>query len=297
MNFWKTFTVPLENTLQRIVAFLPRLLVAILLFLIFYAIAAVARKAARRTLGRFSRVHWALRLLIARAIYIVTLLLGLIVAFSAANIDVTAVLTSLGVAGFAIGFALKDILENFISGILLLFARPFEIGDQVMLGNYEGVVTDIQLRTTSIRTYDDEMVMIPNSDVYTHPVVNHTRLGQRRYTVDFETSLRADIERVEREALLSVTQNADVSQEPAPFVRVTKIDSSADALAWRIFYWAAPTKAIEVKTTSAIIEHIKRALFDAGVPTPTASSLTLLQRAAPTASAPDDSSNSAAVSE
>ena len=157
-----------------------------------------------------------MRLLIVRSIYFLTIFIGILVALSAVNVNVTTLIASLGVAGFALGFALKDILENFIAGILLLFARPFELQDQVTVGDYEGTVIDIQIRTTSLRTYSDEIVLIPNSKVFTNPVVNHTRFGKRRYAVAFDTSLSADADTVRREALRAVQENADVMSRSGP---------------------------------------------------------------------------------
>ena len=279
-SYWKAFTVPLEETVRRIISFVPRFLVAILLFLMFYVLASMIRRVMRRSLQRFSHIPTSVRILIARSTYILILLFGFMVALSAANVNVTAVLASLGVAGFALGFAFKDILENFIAGILLLFARPFEIGDQVTLGAFEGTITDIEIRTTTLRTYADERVAIPNSHIYTNAVVNHTALGKRRYLVAFDTSLTADAKQVETEALRAVTTNADIASDPAPFIRVASVDSGSDVLSWHLFYWAAPTKAVEIKTLSETLEQIKATLYDAGVPTPTATSATILQRKA-----------------
>ncbi|MDQ2686926.1 MAG: mechanosensitive ion channel family protein [Armatimonadota bacterium] len=277
-DYWNAFLTPLQSTLHRIVSFVPRLLVALLLLLLFWGVATLARRIARKSLERVQHIPWAVRLLIVRSIYLGTLFIGILVALAAANINVTTLIASLGVAGFALGFALKDILENFIAGILLLFARPFEMNDQVSLGEFEGTVTDIQIRTTSLRTYDGELVVIPNSHVYTNPVVNHTRLGKRRYTVNFDTSLTADAATVEREALDTVKDNEDVSVDPNPFVRITSVDSGNDVLSWRLYYWAEPTKAIEVATTSHVLRRIKEKLYDAGVPTPTSTSATIIQR-------------------
>lgn len=280
-SYWNAFLTPLHNTLHRIVSFVPRLLVAFVLFLLFYGLAALARRIARRSLERVPHIPWAVRLLIARSIYLVTIFVGILVALSAANVNVTTLIASLGVAGFALGFALKDILENFIAGVLLLFARPFEVGDQVTLGEFEGTIHDIQIRTTTLHTYDGEVVAIPNSHVYTNPVVNHTRLGRRRYRVDFDTSLTADTAIVEREALGAVQGNDSIAVDPKPFLRIRSVDSGNDALSWSLFYWAAPTKAAEVETRSETLSRIKHGLFDAGVPTPTATSATILQRKAP----------------
>ena len=279
-SYEEAFLVPLQNTLHRIVSFVPRLMIAIILFLLFYALAALARRTARRVLERVSHIPWAVRTLIARSIYLLTLVIGILVALSAANVNVTTLIASLGVAGFALGFALKDILENFIAGILLLFARPFELEDQVTLGKFEGTVKDIQIRTTTLHTYNGDAVVIPNSSVFTGPVVNHTRLGKRRYTVDFDTSLSADSAVVERETMKMLTQNSDVAADPAPFLRVSGVDSGSDVLSWRLFYWANPHKASQVKTESDTLAGLKRCLFDAGVPTPTSTSATILRRGA-----------------
>ena len=277
-SYAQAFVLPLQNTLHRVVSFVPRLLVALVLFLLFYAMASLARKFARRGLEHVKHIPWAVRLLIVRAIYFLTLFIGLLVALSAANVDVTALVASLGVAGFALGFALKDILENFVAGILLLFSRPFELKDQVTLSTYEGTVVDIQIRTTTLRTYEDEIVFIPNSKVFSNPVINHTKLGKRRYAVAFDTSLSADAGTVRREALRGVQENPDVMTDPTPFIRIRGVDGGNDALHWEVFYWADPTKALEVKTISDTLEHIKQHLYDAGVPTPTATSATILKR-------------------
>lgn len=277
-SYAQAFLVPLQNTLHRVVSFVPRLLVALVLFLLFYALASFIRRLARRLLEQVKHIPWAVRLLIVRAIYFLTLFLGLLVALSAANVDVTTLIASLGVAGFALGFALKDILENFVAGILLLFSRPFELKDQVTLSTYEGTVVDIQIRTTTLRTYADEIVFIPNSKVFSNPVINHTKLGKRRYTVAFDTSLSADVATVYRETLRAVQDNSEVMSEPAPFVRIRGVDSGNDTLNWEVFYWAEPVKSAEVKTTSDTLQHIKKLLYDAGVPTPTATSATILKR-------------------
>ncbi len=278
-SYLRAFSDPLHRTLHRVISFVPRMLVEAILFCLFYALALLIRQAMRKILGRADQIPWVVRVLIGRTIYLSILLLGVLVALSAADVDVTAVITSLGVAGFALGFALKDILENFISGILLLFARPFEVGDQVTLGNYEGTVADIQLRTTTLHTYSGEVVVIPNSDVYTHPVVNKTRLGTRRYEVEFATSLTADARQVEEEALRAVREHSEIREDPPPLVRVNHIDSQNDSVTWRLLFWAEPTKATEVEVRSDVIQRIKRSLFDAGVPVPSSVTLVALSGA------------------
>jgi small-conductance mechanosensitive channel len=266
-EYWHAFINPLHNTLQHLISLIPRLIIAALLFLFFYGLAVLVAKIIRKSLRQMAHVPEEVRLLIARLAYLGMLAIGLLVALSASNINVTAFVASLGLAGFALGFALKDILENFISGILLLFARPFSLNDQVTVGSfegdstYEGTVTAVQIRTTTLRTHDNELIVIPNNIIYMNPVTNHTRLGQRRYMVEFETDLEIDTARVEREALEAVTSNPKVAKSPAPSVQLYRLDSGANTLSWRLYYWAEPTSAVEAQTVTETLVRLKRALF------------------------------------
>ena len=277
-SYSKAFLLPLHRTLINVVSFVPRFLVAIILFAVFYGVAVAARSIARKALAKLPNLPWAVRVLIARMIYLVTILIGILVALSAINVNVAAVIASLGVAGFALGFALKDILENFIAGILLLFARPFELGDQITSGTFEGEVVDIQIRTTTIHTYDHQMVVIPNAQVFTAPVTNHTRLKTRRYQIDFDTSISADTEKVKREAVAAAIADEEINNEPKPRIVMRSFDSGNDILSWRLYFWGKPTKADEVSDVSNMLEQIKTRLYDAGVPTPTSTSAMILKR-------------------
>ena len=80
----------------------------------------------------------------------------------------------LGISGVAIGFAFLDILQNFLAGILILLTEPFRLGDQIVVGGYEGTVEEIETRATSIRTYDGRRVVIPNSNLFTESVTVNT---------------------------------------------------------------------------------------------------------------------------
>jgi small-conductance mechanosensitive channel len=273
-EYWQAFIGPLHNTLQSLISLIPRLIIAATLFLFFYGLAVLAAHLIRRSLQRMAHVPEEVRLLIARLAYLGMLAVGLLVALSASNINVTAFVASLGLAGFALGFALKDILENFISGILLLFARPFSLNDQVTVGSfegdstYEGTVTAVQIRTTTLRTHDNELIVIPNNIIYMNPVTNHTRLGQRRYVVEFETDLGIDTTQVEREALAAVTSNPKVAKSPAPTVQLYRLDSRANTLSWRLYYWAEPSSAAEAETVTETLLRLKRALFQSDSPEP-----------------------------
>src|SRR4029077_1671977 len=91
----------------------------------------------------------------------------------------------LGIGGVAIGFAFQNILQNFLAGLLLLWAQPFRVGDEIKLDAYEGTVEEIQARATIIKTYDERRVVIPNADLFTHSVTVNTALDIRRWEYDF----------------------------------------------------------------------------------------------------------------
>jgi small-conductance mechanosensitive channel len=267
-SYWDEFVLPLHSSLHRIVSFFPRLLVAASLFLVLYLVSVLARRIVFKSLGKLPGTPWVVQVLIARLIYILLIFLAIILALSAANVDVTTVVASLGVAGVAVGFALKDIIENFISGILLLFARPFALGDQVKLGDYEGVVTDIQIRATTVRTYSNELVVIPNAKVYSNPIVNQTSLGHRRYEVAFDTSLKVEIDHIEQIMLDVAAKLPDALTDPAPVVRIKSIESAADTIHWRIYFSGPPGKGSESAMISQCLDMLKTALFEKGVPAP-----------------------------
>ena len=94
--------------------------------------------------------------------------------------NLESVATALGLGGVAVGFALKDILSNLVSGVLILAMRPFEIGDQIVISETEGTVEQIELRATQIRTYDGRLVLVPNGEVFTSRITNNTASPLRR---------------------------------------------------------------------------------------------------------------------
>ena len=114
--------------------------------------------------------------LLQQLVYVSLLLLGLVTALGTIGVNVAALVTSLGLAGFALGFALKDALSNLISGVMLLLYRPFQVGDEVIVTGHEGKVIAIDLRYTTLQM-DDRQVFIPNSKLFTESVVLKVEYG------------------------------------------------------------------------------------------------------------------------
>ena len=123
------------------------------------------------------------------------------------EIDVTGLVAGLGVGALVIGFALKDIIENWVSGLLIISGKTYRIGDVVTVGTLKGVVTAISLRTTSLKTYDRNEIIIPNSVLLSEKIVNHTSGGRETVTsIIFYIDYVFDIEKAKR-AIESVLIN------------------------------------------------------------------------------------------
>jgi small-conductance mechanosensitive channel len=116
----------------------------------------------------------------------------------------------LGISGVAIGFAFRDILQNFLAGILILLTEPFEINDQIVFKNFEGTVENIQTRATTIRTYDGRRIVIPNSELFTNAVTVNTAFENRRLEYDVGIGYGDNIDQAKElmlEAVYSVTRS------------------------------------------------------------------------------------------
>lgn len=159
-----------EEVVGNIEALLPAVISGVFIFIIFWLIAVAVRALIRR----FSRSSDAARRNVLRLVqqlcYLGILLVGLVTALGTMGVNVAALVTSLGLAGFALGFALKDALSNLISGVLLLLYRPFTIGDEIIVSGFEGKVISIDLRYTTLQL-EQRVVYIPNSKLFTESVV------------------------------------------------------------------------------------------------------------------------------
>jgi small conductance mechanosensitive channel len=156
---------------------LPGMFRGALIFLIFLLAAWVGRRIIALAAPRV-RADTGAVLLLSRVYYYGILIFGLIIALDVAGLNVTALVTGLGLTGFALGFALKDVLSNLLSGIMLLLYRPFNIGDHIRMGEYEGRIETIRMRDTLVRAADGRLIVIPNTKLITEVVVNNTGARQ-----------------------------------------------------------------------------------------------------------------------
>ena len=150
--------------------------------LVLFVIAARLVKRILITAGRRTRLDLTLADLLGRLASAFTIILGLFVAAVVIfpTFNPGDLIAGLGITSVAIGFAFKDVLQNFFAGILILWRRPFIVGDEIRVGNYEGTVEEITTRSTRVKTYDGERAVLPNGDVYTSAILVRTAYNNRR---------------------------------------------------------------------------------------------------------------------
>ena len=158
-----------------------------------FVVAQLLRYLTERALRR--NMDGALALLIARMAGYLVLVFGLVYALEALGVAIGPVLGALGIAGIALAFAFKDILENFVAGILLQLKRPFTFGDQVSINDHEGTVRTIDSRLVTIDTPAGETIMIPSATVIKADINNYTTLGGRRTTLPVGVAYGTDLRR------------------------------------------------------------------------------------------------------
>ena len=209
----------LDIVLQRLtglanstLALLPGLALGLVVFGLFLLVGRLVSAGLTRAVQARSESQ-GLGIVLGRISYWVIGLLGFLVGSAIAfpSVGAADLFGLLGIGGVAIGFAFRDILQNLLAGILILLTRPFRIGDQIVTGGYEGTVEDIQVRATTIRTYDNRRAVIPNSALFGDKVLVNTAYDKRRLQVRVGIGYGDDIAR----ELESMSSQSDVEAELA----------------------------------------------------------------------------------
>lgn len=257
-----------EQMLRDTLAFLPLLLVALLIFLGFWYLGRFLTRNTRifRRLAPNAFIETLLR----QAVRTLLMLIGLVLAMSV--LGATALLGSIlgaaGVLGLAVGFAVRDTIENYIASILLSVRQPFAPNDHVIIEGYEGKITRLNSRATMLTSFDGNEVRIPNATVYKANIVNFTHTPDRRFLFEVGIGYENDIS----EALalaLAVTKDVDgVLAQPGPFTLVDRLDAYTVVI--KVFGWVNQSKSDFGKVKSETIRRVKEAFdaHDISIPAP-----------------------------
>ena len=247
---------------------LPYIAIALVVFMAFYFAARLTRHGIARFTDRRQR-HHNVGLVLGRLAEGGLMLMGALVALVIAipSFQPAQLIQILGISGVAIGFAFRDILQNFLAGILILLAEPFRLGDQIVVGSYEGTVEEIQTRATSLRTYDGRRVVIPNSNLFTQSVIVNTAFEKRRLQYDVGIGYGDDIARAQEAIRGALAHVHGVLQDPAPEALV--VDLAGSSVNLRARWWINPPQRSDVMaSTDQALRAIKQALTEQGIDLP-----------------------------
>ncbi len=154
---------------EQILGFVPQLLLALVIFIAFWIVSILFRATVRR-FGSKTRLDDSVLDLMTQVIGLTIIVSGLLTALGTIGVDVSALVAGLGITTFAVAFALQDIIGNLLSGILILMYRPFRRGNYIRVGSHEGIVTDIDLRYTTLQT-ETQRILVPNRTLFQESII------------------------------------------------------------------------------------------------------------------------------
>jgi small-conductance mechanosensitive channel len=245
---------------------LPNIFAGLFLFITFFVIAIAARFSTKQYFLRRERIDLG-RILSALSFWFFVVL-GAVIALTVImpSLKPANLVASLGIGSVAIGFVFKDILQNWLSGLLILLRLPFRRGDQISIGDAEGTVIRIDPRATILRTYDGRDIVVPNSTVYSSNVIIHTSHTTRRVELDFTVGYNYDIRVITRIIKNSLEQVEEILQDPPPQILCWELGSTS--LGIKLRWWIQSERAEEVISRARAVQAIKEA-FDANGIDPT----------------------------
>jgi small conductance mechanosensitive channel len=230
-------SLPIQFTLNDIIFYGGKLAAAVAIFIIAKWIAGRLRDAVRsmldkpeydKTLARFG----------GNLLYYAVIILALLAALSTVGVEVASFIALLAAAGFAVGLALQGTLSNFAAGVMLLIFRPFDVDDVVEVGGERGRVRDIQLFYTRLNTMDNQLVIIPNSDVFGSSIRNVLYNDELRVACEVGTDYPADLDEARAVIKQAGEQIDDRIKERGVQVLLTELGGSS--INWEVRVWIRP---------------------------------------------------------
>ncbi|MBM4425920.1 MAG: mechanosensitive ion channel family protein [Chloroflexi bacterium] len=233
----------LTTLAENFVNSIPNLVAAILILIISIYGGVLLSRILRRVLER-NNAEPGITHLLTRTLRWTIILLGIIASLQR-FFNVTAFLTGLGIIGFTVGFAMQNIMQNFVSGVILLVQQPFRVGHSVGIAGFDGTVLKIGLRTTEIKALDGRIVFLPNADVLAQPIVNYTRADLRRVELSIGVAFDSNPDVVRMVILDELKNITGFLNSPEPQVLFHTFGASSIDL--NVFFW------VDTSITSPLI--------------------------------------------
>ncbi|HSM63601.1 MAG TPA: mechanosensitive ion channel family protein [Gillisia sp.] len=205
---------------------------------------------------------------LGKTIKIISLIIAIMLALKAAGLGgiATGILTAAGASAVVLGFAFKDIGENFIAGIILAFNRPFDVNDTVEIGNNFGKVKALEFRYTKLKTFDGKDVYIPNSDVLTTPVTNYTEDGFFRWNFIIGIAYEDNIEGAKATVMAALRAQPNVIEDAEHENFVIEDELATSTVNLKVFFWVDTKdfRRMALTTKGNVVRAVKEALEDNG---------------------------------
>lgn len=253
----------ISSLIELTLKFVPKLIGAILILWIGFKLLRVLKRSITKLLEKRG-AEASLKGFLTSLVDVLMKVMLVIMAMDVIGIKATSFIAIIGAAGLAIGMALQGTLQNFASGVIILLLKPFRVGDYIESGQYKGYVKDIRIFNTIIRPFNGRIIIVPNSQLATSTIINHTDEPKIRLEVVASVAYGTDLTRA-KEVLMNVIKNDElILQDPAPSVCVSNLgDSSVDFSMWMWVtvedYWTVWKR---------IRENIYNALYDAEIEIP-----------------------------
>jgi small conductance mechanosensitive channel len=255
----------MENLASEVVLFLPSLIAALAMLGLFWLIFRLSRRPLSAMLDRAGLAKPLVALLVENVYRMSLLVFALVMAADQVGINVGAALAGIGVVGLAVGFAAQDSLANIIAGFLIFIDKPFEVGDWVSVVDEYGMVSQITMRSTRIRSNQNTYIVIPNKTILDAVLVNHSKHGSTRVDVPIGIAYKEDIPTARKVVLAAVQSLDGVAPHPRADVVITKLGSSSVDMDVRVWIEDA---AHEQPVYFRVMEASKLALDQAGIEIP-----------------------------
>ena len=232
-----------------------RLVGPIALFVVLYLLGRLARRLVDRTLRR-TTTDRQIRTLVHNVMTVVTYVIAALSALVVAGVNVAVLLTVAGLGMVAIGLALQDILRNILAGIWLLLEHPFRLGDDITVLDQSGVVQNVTLRTTTLRTADGRLSVLPNLTAFSNPVINSTSFNLRQYAVDVRLPQDTDLVTALRAGRRVLEDDEEIARKPPPGV-IPQL--SGEAVVLHCTFWLDQSSQDPDAITAALAERLWQA--------------------------------------
>jgi small conductance mechanosensitive channel len=263
----KTIVTSLQELLGSAIKTLPGIITALIVLMLTRYAAEYARKIAKK-IGDKALQSKSLQSLLIKTADITAWVVGVVIACIVAfpGLSVGDIIATLGVSTVAIGLVFQDIFKNFIAGILILIQRPFHINDQIIVGDYEGTVEQIDIRTTRLHTYDGERILIPNTQVFASSVKVRTAFTQRRTDLAVAVNYNASLPAVQKILQTAIAGVEGVLKDKPPEIDIVGFgESSIDFV---VRYWTHPRQPQVRQIQTRAIIAVKEALDAAKIEIP-----------------------------